>query len=135
MIAVIAALLPVFLLMIMGFGLRRHLLTEDAHWIGLEKLVYYVLFPALLIQTTARANLTSVPVGEVGGALLLAVLTMAAFCLALRHAAVARWCRWSCLHIGVSGRDTLADVRGASPWPIISTATPAWRWPPWRWWR
>ena len=72
MAAILAALLPVFLLMIMGFGLRRFiLLTEDAHWIGLEKLVYYVLFPALLIQTTARANLASVPVGEVGGALLL----------------------------------------------------------------
>jgi predicted permease len=84
MIAVLAALLPVFLLMIMGFALRHRLLKEDAHWIGLERLVYYVLFPALLIQTTARANLTSVPVGEVGGALLLAVLTMAALCLALR---------------------------------------------------
>jgi malonate transporter and related proteins len=84
MIAVIAALVPVFLLMLMGLGLRRTLLNEDAHWIGLERLVYYVLFPALLIQTTSRANLMSVPVGEVGGALLLAVLTMAAFCLALR---------------------------------------------------
>ena len=67
MIAVLAALLPVFLLMIMGFALRHRLLKEDAHWIGLERLVYYVLFPALLIQTTARANLASVPVGEVGG--------------------------------------------------------------------
>ena len=69
MIAVLAALLPVFLLMIMGFALRHRLLKEDAHWIGLERRVYYVLFPALLIQTTARANLTSVPVGKVGGAL------------------------------------------------------------------
>ena len=84
MTAVLAALLPVFLLMVMGFALRRYLLKEDAHWIGLERLVYFVLFPALLIQTTARADLSRVPVGGFGGALLLAILTMAALCLALR---------------------------------------------------
>jgi malonate transporter len=84
MTAVLAALVPVFLLIVMGYGLRRHLLKEDAHWIGLEKLVYFVLFPALLIETTARANLAKVPVTGVGGALLLAALMMAAFCLVLR---------------------------------------------------
>lgn len=85
MAAILAALLPVFLLIIMGFALRRYMLTEDAHWIGLEQLVYFVLFPALLIQTLARANLASVPIAGVGGALLLSVLIMAAFCLALRR--------------------------------------------------
>ncbi len=84
MAAVLAALLPVFLLIIMGFLLRHWLLTEDAHWVGLERLVYYVLFPALLIETLARANLTTVPIGGVGGALMLAVLTMGAFCLLIR---------------------------------------------------
>lgn len=84
MTAVLAALLPVFLLIVMGYALRRTLLMDDAHWIGLEKLVYYVLFPALLIETTARANLTNVPVTGVAGALLMAVLTMATFCLVLR---------------------------------------------------
>lgn len=84
MTVVLAALLPVFLLIIMGFCLRRWLLTEDAHWVGLERLVYYVLFPALLIETLARANLTTVPIGGVGGALMLAVLTMGAFCLLMR---------------------------------------------------
>jgi malonate transporter len=101
MTAVLAALVPVFLLIVMGYGLRRHLLKEDAHWIGLEKLVYFVLFPALLIETTARANLAKVPVTGVGGALLLAALMMAAFCLAMRR---------SGLHVGVSGRHALADI-------------------------
>ncbi|ETR75447.1 transporter [Afipia sp. P52-10] len=85
MAVVLAALLPVFLLIVMGFWLRHSLLTEDAHWIGLERLVYYILFPALLIETLARANLTTVPIGGVGGALMLAVLTMGAFCLLIRR--------------------------------------------------
>jgi predicted permease len=107
MIAVLAALLPVFLLMIMGFALRHRLLKEDAHWIGLERLVYYVLFPALLIQTTARADLASVPVGEAGGALLLAVLTMAALCLALRPL-LAR--------AGIGGPSFTSVFQGATRW-------------------
>lgn len=84
MLAVAAALLPVFLLIVIGFGLRRILLKEEAHWVGLERLVYYVLFPALLIQTLARAKLSGVPVASVGGALLIAVLLMMTLCLMLR---------------------------------------------------
>ncbi len=84
MLTVFASLVPVFLLIVLGYGLRRILLTDDAYWIGLEQLVYYVLFPALLIDTLGHANLSSVPVTGVGGAVLLSVLTMAALCLALR---------------------------------------------------
>jgi predicted permease len=90
MLAVAAALLPVFLLIVTGFGLRRILLKEEAHWVGLERLVYYVLFPALLIQTLAHAKLGGVPVAGVGGALLIAVVLMMTLCLALRPLLQAR---------------------------------------------
>jgi predicted permease len=82
--AVVAALIPVFLLMAAGVVARRFLVTEGTHWIGIERLVYFLLFPALLIDTLARADLSKVPVAIVGGALLCAVLLMAALCLALR---------------------------------------------------
>lgn len=84
MLTVFAALVQVFLLIVLGYLLRRILLPQDAHWTGLEQLVYYVLFPALLIETLGRANLASVPVTDVGGAVLLSVLSMSALCLLLR---------------------------------------------------
>jgi predicted permease len=90
MFAVAAALLPVFLLIVIGFGLRRTLLKEEAHWVGLERLVYYLLFPVLLIQTLAHAKLAGVPVAGVGGALLIAVLLMMVLCLTLRPLLQAR---------------------------------------------
>ena len=65
--AVLAALFPVFLLIIAGLLLRRFLIAEDQHWLGMERLLYYVMFPALLIDTLARADLTRVPVFTVGG--------------------------------------------------------------------
>ena len=56
----------------------------DTQWHGLERLTYYVLFPTLLIQTLVKADLSSVPVAGVGGALLLSALVMSLLCLALR---------------------------------------------------
>jgi malonate transporter len=84
MAAVIAGLLPVFLLIVLGFVLKRTLMRLETQWHGLERLTYYVLFPVLLVQTLVKADLTTVPVAGVGGALLLAVLAMSLLCLALR---------------------------------------------------
>ena len=84
MLTIVAAIVPIFLLIVMGFALRRLLLKEESHWVGTEQLVYYVLFPALLFRTLARAKLSEVPLFGVGGALLIAVLLMATLCLALR---------------------------------------------------
>lgn len=84
MAVVIAALLPVFLLIVLGFVLKRTLMRLETQWHGLERLTFYVLFPVLLVQTLVKADLTKVPVAGVGGALLLAVLSMSLLCLALR---------------------------------------------------
>jgi malonate transporter len=81
---VLAALLPVFLLIALGYVLKRSLMRLETQWHGLERLVYYVLFPALLIETLVKADLAKVPVAGVGGALLLSALLMSGLCLALR---------------------------------------------------
>lgn len=141
MLLVAAALLPVFLLIIMGFGLKRILLKEDAHWLGVEQLVYYVLFPSLLFQTLARADLASVPVAGVGGALLIAVLLMAGLCFALRPVLMKRMgvngpaftsifqcaCRWQTyVALAVAGNLygavglTLASVAMVAMIPILN---------------
>jgi malonate transporter len=108
MLIVFAALVPVFLLIVLGFALRRLLLTEDAHWVGLENLIYYVLFPALLIDTIGRANLASVPIAGAGGALLLSVLLMSALCLALRPLLTRT--------LGIDGAAFSSIFQGATRW-------------------
>lgn len=86
MAVVIAALLPVFILILLGVVLRRSLMRLDTQWHGLERLTYFVLFPMLLIQTLVKADLSKVPAAGVGGALLLSALAMSLLCLALRPA-------------------------------------------------
>jgi malonate transporter and related proteins len=84
MAVVIAALLPVFLLIVLGFILKRSLMRLETQWNGLERLTYFVLFPTLLIQTLVKADLSKVPVAGVGGALFFSALAMSLLCLALR---------------------------------------------------
>jgi malonate transporter and related proteins len=84
MAVVLAALMPVFLLIVLGFVLKRSLMRLETQWHGLERLTYYVLFPMLLIQTLVKADLTKVPVACVGGALLISAALMSMLCLALR---------------------------------------------------
>ena len=47
-------LFPDFALILLGFLLMRHADWGTQFWSGLEKLVYYFLFPALLFSTTSR---------------------------------------------------------------------------------
>lgn len=62
-------LLPDFALIALGVVLRRHARLEDGFWQGVEKLVYFVLFPALLFNALARAQIhlhTFAPLFAVG---------------------------------------------------------------------
>lgn len=73
------ALLPDFALILLGAGLRRILHLGDHFWSGLEKLVYYVLFPALLfgglvktrIDWSAATPMIGVAAGAMGTGMLL----------------------------------------------------------------
>ncbi|MBI4988627.1 MAG: AEC family transporter [Rhodocyclales bacterium] len=53
----ILLLLPDFALILLGFGLRRQMHLGDHFWSGLEKLIYFVLFPALLFHAIARTRI------------------------------------------------------------------------------
>lgn len=48
-------LLPDFLLIVLGWGLSRYSQFKRPAWEVLEKIVYWVLFPCMLINSTSRA--------------------------------------------------------------------------------
>ena len=107
MAVVMAALLPVFILIVLGLVLRHSLMRLDTQWQGLERLTYFVLFPMLLIQTLVKADLSTVPVAGVGGALLLSALAMSLLCLAL-YPALKR--------LGIDGPAFTSIFQGATRW-------------------
>ena len=54
---IISSLAPVFLLIATGYFLRRVKFLNIQFWRSASKLTYYILFPALLINTLAFADL------------------------------------------------------------------------------
>ncbi len=50
-------LLPDFALILLGAGIRRWMHLGDHFWNGVEKVVYFILFPALLVNAILRTQL------------------------------------------------------------------------------
>lgn len=50
-------LLPDFALILLGLALRRGMHLGDHFWSGVERLVYFVLFPALLVNAIVKTRL------------------------------------------------------------------------------
>jgi predicted permease len=82
MLLVISALLPVFMVIVLGYLLRSRGVLDAAAWHGLEDLCYYVLFPVLLVKTLAVADVNPADVARYSGALLFAICAMTGLLLA-----------------------------------------------------
>ena len=81
--AIFESILPIFLLVVFGAGLKRSSFIDAGLWSGLEQLGYFVLFPALLFQTLYKANFTGLAIETVALAALLSIALMSVLLLAL----------------------------------------------------
>ena len=70
MTGVANALGPLFLLILLGAALGRLRQPGGDFWPQLERLIYFLLFPAMLVSTLATADVSQVPVARVAVALL-----------------------------------------------------------------
>jgi malonate transporter and related proteins len=61
MILICNALLPVLGMILCGFLVRRAQFVRDEFWPGAEKLVYYLLMPAMLITNLASKKMDGLP--------------------------------------------------------------------------
>ena len=105
---VLASLIPVFLVIALGWLARATGFVADRHWAGLERVTYVIFFPALVIHTLAQADLSSVPLAGVSGALVLSILGLSALLLALRPVLAAR--------IGLDGPGFSSLFQGCTRW-------------------
>ncbi len=61
MTAFLTALVPIMVLIFVGYGLKRARFLAEEVWSGMEKLTYFILFPALLIRTLGNQTLVGTP--------------------------------------------------------------------------
>jgi len=84
MTAVVLALGPIFLLILLGYLLKNRQLVPDGFWQPAETLTYYVFFPALLVVNTAGADLSGLNIFPLAASLVCAVLIVSGITMALK---------------------------------------------------
>jgi malonate transporter len=57
---IIASVLPIFIITLLGKVIRSYWLKSDEFWRGLETLSYFLLFPVVLFNYIAEADLSSI---------------------------------------------------------------------------
>ena len=82
--SILASLLPVFLIIICGYGLKKSNFPGDQFWPGAERIVYYILFPALLFSSSAGASWEFYSVAAMVRAILATMFVMSGLLLLLR---------------------------------------------------
>ncbi len=102
------ALLPVLLVIVVGWAAANIPIIPREQWAGLDTLMYYILFPSLLIVALTTTDLSALPFTTLGLALILSILTMATLALLLRPLLAARF--------GVDGPGFTSIFQGATRW-------------------
>ncbi|MEL6862083.1 MAG: AEC family transporter [Pseudomonadota bacterium] len=81
MLVVLSALVPIAVILILGKVLASVKLLSAEGWIGLERITYFVLFPALIVSKLAVADFSEVdwrmPTALVGAQVVLGALSIA----------------------------------------------------------
>ena len=96
-----AALAPIFVVIGLGAWIRHWLKADDGFWRLLEKLTYFILFPALLVHRLGTTALPESGLLAAMAALLLPSLVVTAVGLALRRP------------LGMNGTDFATGTMGA----------------------
>ena len=82
--SILTSLLPVFLIIICGYGFKKSKFPGDDFWPGAERIVYYFLYPALLFSSSAGASWEFFSVASMVWAILAAMFVMSGLVLLLR---------------------------------------------------
>lgn len=108
MLAIANAIVPVFLVILIGALARRYVIRDEAQWAGIERASYHLLFPALLVATLAKADLGKVAAGAAGLTLQMCVVGLGILLIALRRP-VSGW-------LALDGPGFTSLVQGACRW-------------------
>ncbi|HEX7800344.1 MAG TPA: AEC family transporter [Asticcacaulis sp.] len=82
--AILSGLLPVFLLIALGYGLRKSKFLAETAWRPIEIFAVYVLYPGFLVPAIWHADLSGPSAGPVGAAILITIAISAGLGLALK---------------------------------------------------
>lgn len=81
---ILSALTPIFAIILLGFLVSRTPVSNQAVWAELERLTYYIFFPALLVLRLATSNFDWEDIADIGAVIGLALFVITVLILSLR---------------------------------------------------
>jgi malonate transporter len=84
LLLVLSALWPIFLVIMLGYALSRSQFPGAAFWPAAERLTYFLLFPALLVDKLALADLKAYALAPFAGVISVALTVMTLLLYGLR---------------------------------------------------
>ena len=83
MLLIIESILPVFGVMVLGFGIRKFGFIDKDNWKTIEDLCFWLLFPAILLKFIATADFSSLTLGPLVFTVVAFTAVMGLFSLSL----------------------------------------------------
>jgi predicted permease len=115
MSATLAALAPVFGLIVLGAILRPIGPIGEDGWRALEQITYWLLLPALLVLKLGGTDLTGYEIGPMVAAMAGAVLIVTAFLVAVRRATGIGAAAYTSVIQGAIRQNTYIGIAAAGP--------------------
>ncbi len=84
MSVLINGLLPIFALILLGTALKQARFVPEESWPGMERIAYYIFFPALMIETLYKADFGELAATQTAIALFLGIAFLLALMLIVR---------------------------------------------------
>ena len=81
---ILSALTPIFAIIVLGFLISRTPLSSQAVWSELERLTYYIFFPALLVLRLSASSFDWQDIGDISKVIGLALSAITVLILSLR---------------------------------------------------
>ena len=81
---ILSALTPIFAIILLGFLISRTPLSSQAVWSELERLTYYIFFPALLVLRLSASNFDWQDIGDISKVIGLTLSVITVLILSLR---------------------------------------------------
>jgi hypothetical protein len=110
----LTALLPVFLLILLGYVFRRTGFPGEGFWLCAERSTYFVFFPALLVDKLAFARFQAGTALPMALSLMASILCLSAFLLLVSRLVALRGPAFSSVFQGSVRFNTFVGLAGAS---------------------
>ena len=81
---IINAILPIFLMILCGYIIKKSSLVSKSFWYGVEQLTYYIFFPALLISKMSVTELSGIDLSQIIYIYIIALSTITLCCYGFR---------------------------------------------------